>query len=244
MTTTDEKNHREVAGLLAWYVNKTLPEAESTKVETHLASCADCQKEMAALTALESAVIGANEEVTGPSADLMERVMSRVDAYERERAKAKGAAVWTRLGGFGLTMPRLAMAQLAVIIILAAGLTITFQRADRFETMSLQERQRADLNQAALVQEREKFQSLAQSCPELSKDVARIKVAFKDNAWQKQIRQLLVEIGGSISAGPSAQNFCTVSVTVPRDRPRSDVVEGALARLRANRVVISAEVLP
>ncbi|HLG14907.1 MAG TPA: zf-HC2 domain-containing protein [Blastocatellia bacterium] len=245
MTTRDDKNHRAVAPLLPWYINKTLSAAESHNVETHLATCADCRKELAALTALESAVIGSNEELPAPPADLMDRVMSRVDQYERGRARAGRASMWERLAGFGFTLPRLAMAQLAAIVLLAGALGITGERAVHFRSVSVQEKERADVNQAALAQEREKFQALAQTCPELSKDFARIKVAFRDEASEKQIRELLLEIGGSISSGPSAQNFCTVSVRIPEDARMNEVVENAVARLRRNQQVVSfAEVLP
>ena len=210
MSKQDSKGHDEAVDLLPWYVNKTLPAAQHKKVEAHVGSCSECQNEVAALRRLESAVISTNEELPAASAGLMDRVMSRVAAYEHGRARAKGASVWERLAGFGFTLPRLAMAQLAAIVLLAGAVGITVERSYRFQSISVEEKQRADLNHAALVQEREKFQTLAESCPQLSTDLVKIKVAFNENASEKQIRELLVEIGGSISAGPSSQNFCTV----------------------------------
>ena len=245
MSKQDSKSHGQAVDLLPWYVNKTLPAAQHKKVEAHVGSCSECQNEVAALRRLESAVISTNEELPAPSAVLMDRVMSRVDAYEHGRARAKGTSVWERLAGFGFTLPRLAMAQLAAIVLLAGTVGITAERAARFQSMSVEERRRADSNQAALVQEREKLRSLAESCAQLSTDLVKIKVAFNENASEKQIRELLAEVGGSISAGPSAQNFCTVAITVPPSSRRSEVADGALARLRGNRrVVVFAEVLP
>lgn len=66
---------QEIAGILPWYVNGTLSDAERRSVEHHLASCAVCQQEIKLLRQVAEALAA---EAPVPSSDLYARTGARL----------------------------------------------------------------------------------------------------------------------------------------------------------------------
>jgi Putative zinc-finger len=80
MTESDEKivDLHPTTLLLPWYVNGSLSEQERRQVEAHLATCAECSKELASFPQVREQTRTFFDEVPGPSPRARQAVMTRV----------------------------------------------------------------------------------------------------------------------------------------------------------------------
>lgn len=236
----DPRSHHEVAELLPWYVNKTLPTERSSQVDAHIAVCADCQREIAALKALEAAVADVNEQLPRPSTNLMARVMDRVDAYENQRTRSKDKPSWRSWAW--IARPGFVLAEVVAIALVVAATAVFITRASRFESLAAQERARADAAAAQLLEQEQRYKTLAENRTDHQKDLARINVIFRPEARGKEISELLLSIKASIAQGPSPLGLYVVVVPVPEGSDRQRAQDEAVKKLRSNqRIVAFAE---
>jgi len=118
-------SHHEVQGLLPWYVNATLDEAERRAVEDHLPSCVECAREAAQLRDLQAAFVEAEEAALGPSPSALVRARAAIDRPLR--------GWWASLPVFA----RVALvAQVLIIAVLSALLLARGPREEPFRTVA------------------------------------------------------------------------------------------------------------
>ena len=76
----DDPVHRDAAELLPWLVNGTLDGGERERVESHLAQCVACRRELEAVRALQAAL--ASDERDPAVASALARLHARLDEEE------------------------------------------------------------------------------------------------------------------------------------------------------------------
>lgn len=215
--------HQEIIELLPWYVNATLNQAERKLVETHLDGCAECANEVRSLAAMRKAVVAVGDEAPEPSPFLLNRALAEIEDYERSRAQAESleakksgkwlrhlSAIWEDWFGKTPVFARVTLAA-QMALILAVGTVAVYQH-NHPETV---------------------YQVLTAN----SGEGAMIGVVFNENASEREIRQALESVKGTIVGGPSAQRMYTVALKNVSKEDTAEI-EKALQKLRQNKRVI------
>jgi hypothetical protein len=215
-----ERRHQRVWELLPWYVNGTLEDREKGLVEEHLAGCALCREEAVRCRAIEAELRGGVETAPSPHPVQLSRLMARIDA-NREAAE-RG---WPRLRSLFAATPGavrgLIAAQLAVLVLLAG-------------VSAWRWHDRGTGGPAPL------YQTLSDSAPATDRAPARrLRVVFAEDATERQIRDLLLGIGGQLAGGPSPLGAYTVEIRTAGKA--QDPLEILLAHLRSQPLVRFAE---
>ena len=83
-------DHETIVQLLPWYVNGTLPPHERAAVESELASCPLCARELAELQRVHAAMHEIDVDAPGPSESLRSRTLARIGS--EKQAKGFGFA--------------------------------------------------------------------------------------------------------------------------------------------------------
>src|SRR5262245_56567008 len=187
--------HREVAGLLPWYVNGTLAGRDFAVVAAHLAGCPACRDEVAQCQTLAAAFQSAPDAAWTPAAGRLERVLASIERLEADR-RPTGWRAWSRamesLRDLLQATPgpmRWALAAqaalLVLLVVLAAGPGVLARRAP-YQTL-------ADGGRAQPGQ-------------------GQINIVFAEDITERELRTLLGRVQGKIVDGPSAIGVYTVAV--------------------------------
>lgn len=189
MRQDDERLHQRIWELLPWYANGTLGEAERRAVEEHAAQCERCREEVQACRQLGEAVRRNAAEAPTPHPARLSRLMSRLD-------EADGPSPAARLKGLLAATPKpvrwVLAGQLAALLLLAAGWMWTPPPAPPAE-----------------------FQTLSDAAVPV--DANQVRVVFADGVTERQIRDVLLPIGGQLAGGPSPLGVYTVELPQGRD---------------------------
>ena len=185
----DERLHQRVWELLPWYANGTLGETERRTVEEHAGRCERCREEVQVCAQLGEAVRRTAAEAPTPHPARMSRLMSRLD-------EAEGPSVRARWGGLLAATPRpvrwVLAGQLAALLLLAAGWMWRPSPPPPAEFTTLSE--------AAV--------------PATG---SQVRVVFAEGATERQIRDVLLPLGGQLAGGPSALGVYTIELPEGRD---------------------------
>ena len=207
--TARRLGHDQAWELLPWLANDTLEAEERRAVEAHVAGCAECRAELEQCKTLGERMRGASVSPSPHPAQL-HALMRRIDDGERARRWPQPFAGHPRFVRGAL------LAQAAVIVILLA---LAFWPAlDR--------------------QQQAQFRTLSDA-PAAAAPVHQIRVVFRPDATEEQIRRLLLEVRGELAGGPSALGAYTVAV--PAAGPGAEPLPAVLAHLRADARVRLAE---
>jgi hypothetical protein len=222
-----DRLHQRVSELLPWYVNGSLSQRERERVETHLADCRLCQEEERACRLTAGTVKSAGEAAPTPHPVQLQRVMARIDEAEREEPVR--ARRWNLLAPFRALVeatPRplwgALVAQVAVIVMLVGVLVWP----------ALQPGPKTAPAPAAV------YHTLSDPDVPLGAPLGsgvRLRVMFSPKATERQIRDLLLDVRGEITGGPSPLGVYTVTM------PAGGAVREILARLRSEPQVVFAE---
>lgn len=189
MRQDDERLHQRIWELLPWYANGTLGETERRSVEEHAAQCERCREEAQACRQLGEAVRQAAVEAPTPHPARLSRLMPRLD-------EADGSSRRARLAGLLTATPKpvrwVLAGQLAALLLLAAGWMWTPSPPPPAEFRTLSD----TAAQAVGVQ---------------------VRVVFAEGATERQIRDVLLPIGGQLAGGPSPLGVYTVELPDGRD---------------------------
>jgi hypothetical protein len=113
-------DHETIVQLLPWYVNGTLPPHERAAVESELASCPLCARELAELQRVHAAMHEIDVDAPGPSESLFGRTLARIDSKDQTRPRAFSLREWWRelssLGKIAALVP----AALAIALVVEA----------------------------------------------------------------------------------------------------------------------------
>jgi anti-sigma-K factor RskA len=117
------RGHEQYEENVGAYLLGALPELEAEVFEKHVATCADCRRELEQLRVASEALPRAVEPVVPPP-ELKESIMRTVWAEAEERREAKPERRWSRR--FLERLPRLspAFAAIAAACVLAIGIAI------------------------------------------------------------------------------------------------------------------------
>ena len=247
--SASRSSHEESQYLLPWYVNGTLTTSEREAIDAHLSQCSACLAELETLRAVGVAIKNSNERLSYPPAQ-MDTVLARVEEFESHRAREKGFA---RLGRWWHSLPALSKAAIvapALAAIVLAGLSVALlRRANNLEAAARLERERANMNETLLAEERQRaiqYQALSGRPVEAGGDRIRITVVFREHATEKEIRELLLSIkGAAIVTGPSPERFYVVALAVEPGSDSQKLRHEVVAQLRRRSDVVQlAEPLP
>lgn len=172
--------HTEIQSLLPWYVTGALGEAEQQALTAHLARCPDCRTACEAERAL-AARLAAQTEPLPDAAAALARLEARRDFVRPTRGRLARVFMATPPG-----MRRLALAQAAVIAVLAIALGVALgltPLAPRYHTVS---------------------------DPRPVVAGASFDVVFTAEAPQSAMRDLLSSSDSQVIAGPNAAGAYTV----------------------------------
>src|SRR5215470_14400706 len=113
-------DHETIVQLLPWYVNGTLPPHERAAVESELASCPLCARELAELQRIHAAMHEIDADAPGPSEFLFSRTLARIGSEKSRKAPGFSVREWWR----GLSAPgkiaALVPAALAIALVIVA----------------------------------------------------------------------------------------------------------------------------
>ena len=214
--------HQDISLLLPWYVNKSLHDAESKRVENHLKVCLTCRRELVTLHKLAAAVQQEGELDSAAQVSfsgLKKRIHSTND-INLEKAQ-EVAALPVRRKWFGKTdvaqwrLPQTAFA-------LAAVLLLSLMMPRFIDTGAIQQNDFRTLSDA--------------ENPVVSQNTMR--VIFSNDIQKPQINDILASVQGRIIDGPTAQGIYTVAVD--NELASKDVLDRIIS-LRKNAHVIFAE---
>jgi hypothetical protein len=211
--------------LLPWYANDTLEGRERQTVETHLLTCASCQAELKRCRDIGTAVHAAGQTAWSPSPDHFSRLLARIDAAEARGDQDGGW--WDRLRvQFARPLlalqstPRLvrwALAAQGAMILLLAGVLVW---QEPFSSGPL-------------------YRTLSDGGDQVPQGQVHIQVVFAEDITEREVRELLISIGGTIVKGPSSEGLYTVALPLPENLPA--FVDPALNALREHGKVLLAE---
>ena len=201
------------------------------------------------LRGLRLVVENSNERIAYPSDIQINRLAARIEEFETKQARQKPIARLTDWWGSLPALSRTAFAAQAVVLIVLAGVSaVLVKRAQDLAATARAERQRADANESLLAQEKQRnieYQGLSGPKTDGGTDL-KITVVFREDAAEKTIRELLLEINGArIVSGPTSARFYLLGIDVPPGANSQQIMNDAIARLRLRRDVVQlAEPLP
>jgi anti-sigma factor RsiW len=209
--------HSEIIELLPWYAKATLPEDERKMVETHLADCGECAREVQSLAILQKTIVEIGDKVPTPSPMALNRAMAEIENYERTRSQATAQvsqpSLFERLSMWWSPTPIFARAIIAVQLVLVLG----------FGGVIIYEHTQSATYTTA-------------SGPSGDRTATQISVSFSGSATEQEIRQAVLAVHGKIIDGPSALGLYTIQVPVAPDRTTE--IDGVLKTLRENQHVV------
>lgn len=219
MAPTDRNDkHRRVWESLPLYANGTLSGQETAQVEAHIASCSACAQELARCRALSLAMKSGTQDVWQPSPRHWAEVLAAVEATETRPGDSRQTLI-QRLYAWLHATPRpvrLVLAAQAALIVILTGAVVVMQPPQIYATLSRgHEESRA---------------------PGVS-----IRMVFAEGIAEREVRELLQSIEGSIIQGPSPLGAYTVELRMADTT--SDHVDRVLVRIRAHPKVRLAELV-
>jgi hypothetical protein len=109
--------HRATLERLPWYVTGQLDPAERTEVDAHLATCPDCQEELALERELASQVARLSLDMDAGWDNLRHRLRPRVKSMAGLRQAIEKAAAWPgRIGWLLAAQAAIAIALVAIVL--------------------------------------------------------------------------------------------------------------------------------
>ena len=259
MTEIGERVHQRVWDLLPWYANGTLAAGEREMVDNHLAGCPHCRHEVESSLRMQLALHQLEEAIPSPHPVQLARLMARLDepaaagdaaAPEGVAAAAASPAAGAAPAAFAAApaagerrwLPRLLAttpqpvrwalaAQLVMLLSLAA------MQAPRLAST---------LARVRTVRPAPQFHTLSQAA--VPARGPEIRIVFSEAATERQIRELLLRIGGHLADGPSPLGTYVVQISggtagtaATAATPANDAIDYVLAYLRSQPMVRFAQ---
>jgi anti-sigma factor RsiW len=210
----DDPIHRDAVELMPWLVNGTLDAAERKRVESHLAQCVACRRELEAAYAVQAAV--ASEERDPEVATALARLHLRLDEEQAGHGPRRLIRVLARRWREARPAVRWTLAaQFVVIVMLAVALSVLVVTNSPAPAL---------------------YRTLADA-PSSNASGAVVVVVFNGGRSEQEIRRLLLRLNARVIDGPSSAGAYRLEL-------RQGTQQVALAVLRADAAVVFAEPLP
>lgn len=233
----DERSHQRVWELLPWYVNGTLPDPDRVRVEDHTAGCRRCQEEVETCRRTAAAIQGLGDVAPSPHPVQLQRMLARIDEAERHERQGRkvrreesaavrfAAPVRALIAATPRPLRGAMLAQVAVIVLLVGVLVWGELHSGAAGTSGASSQPPAS------------YQTLSDpAAPPVPGGTVVLHLMFSPRATEKEIRGLLLEVHGEITAGPSPLGIYTVEVPAA-----GHPVSAVLARLHSESAVTFAE---
>lgn len=225
--------HEEAWDLLPWYVNRSLEEAERERVEEHLATCAICREELRYWDSFAELVRedGELEVSAGAGLARLRRRLASTPAHAGAEASDEPASDASELPHrrWRQIQPPvrwLLAAQLAGLLLLGGLLAQAGTPAGPPGPAG-----DGDLADSAPTA----FRTLSDPSPAAEVEVPRLRVVFADQTREREMRGILISVGGRLVAGPSPTGVYTVAIAAEDD------VATVLETLRSFPQILLAE---
>ena len=226
------QTHKEATSL-PWYLAGTLTKQEQHDIEAHLAGCSNCRAELEDMKRIRESVKTTIQEREGPSPELFSKVMARIHEEEEDSPPIKDPVIQEEVNWWAGIQAQLQSLYAIPWVPALATILIVTQSALLITKMG---EESSSIQQPGPIVERGIPNA---SLPKIS---STIRVGFREDAKEGDIRALIQEINGQIVNGPSGQGMYTVKVPMSD----SNQVETTLQKLRArsNLVRLAESVHP
>jgi hypothetical protein len=192
--------------LLPWYLSQTLEKGEREAVTKHLRDCPICQRELEVIKGEAEAYRSLTEEVPVPQT--FPHLMAEIEKQER--------TIWQQMASFiPRPQPTLAVALIATQFIVIAGLVGILA-----------------LNPWGAG---EKIYHTLSGPQAIESKGPRLTVLFQDGVLEQSIRELILEINGTIVRGPTSLGVYTVEL---RSEMSPEELQRVISSLRQQQDVI------
>jgi uncharacterized protein YbaR (Trm112 family) len=193
--------------LLPWYLNRTLEKGEKEEVKKHLLSCPICRQELGQIKQEQGLYQSAGEEI--PIPQTFPHLLAEIEKQEEGR-------IWQRITSL---IPRPQPALAATLIIAQSLVIIGLIALLALNPWGAGERFYRTLSGPSLV---------AGKGPRLS-------ILFQDRVQEKSMREVILEIEGTIVNGPTPMGLYTVEL---RSQMTPEELESVIASLRQKKDAI------
>ena len=216
----ENQDHDNVWELLPWYVNQGLSLQEVNQVETHIEVCMICQSELARCQELNQSVKTNQQDEWMPSPPHFAKVLEQVDALEARRLKSQDTPGWLAkwLPWLNNT-PGPARFTLALqgALVVALATTLLIRGLVPGET----------------------YQTLSQPNEHSIGQGQQVRLVFRDDLTEKELRGLLIGVQGRLVAGPTPLGVYTI--VLEQTNVNAPTVQQTLNTLRSHPKVRLAE---
>ncbi len=218
----ENQDHDNVWELLPWYVNEGLSPQEVTQVETHLKDCMACQSELERCQALNQTVKTNQRDEWKPSAPHFAKVLEQVDALEARRMKSQDAPGWLAKWLPWLSnTPGPARFTLALQGALVVALATTLMIRELIPAQT--------------------YQTLSQPSEHSIAGEPQVRLVFREDLTEKELRALLIGAQGRLVAGPTSLGVYTI--VLEQANADTPAIQQTLATLRNHPKVRLAEMV-
>jgi hypothetical protein len=193
--------------LLPWHLNHTLEKGEEKKIKGHLLRCPICQQELKQIKQEQGLYQSAAEEI--PIPQTFPHVISNIE--ERE-----GEGIWQRIASL---IPRPQSALAATLIIAEFLVIIGLVALLALNPWGAGERFYRTLSGPSIVEGKG----------------PRLTILFQDGVQEKSVREVILEIDGTIVSGPTALGIYTVEL---RSEMTPEELQGVITSLRQRKDTI------
>ena len=193
-----EQSFHSEAALLPGYLSHTLTPEENQQVEQHLNICSTCQNELQEVKAMKAALKTTIQGFPGPSPTVLSKVLNRIHQETQrapEQVQSQGNSSWAeRIEASIRAIFEIRWAP-ALASVLIVGQTILL--------LSVLNKPLVEAPSDSIIK-----RGIPQvtTTPQLMK----IKVSFVESAQEKQIRSVILKLGGQIVNGPTDKGFYTL----------------------------------
>jgi len=195
--------------LLPWYVSGSLSEEEKERVKEHLKGCERCRRELELIRKERELYREIMDEIPAPAT--FPRLLAEIERAERGNLWQRFRSLIKAIGDW----PRPALVLAAVQALLILGLITTLS-----------------LNPWGMGNR--VYRTLAG--PEvISPRGPCLQVVFQEDATEGAIRELLLEIGGKIVAGPTPMGVYLIELPEGLDRQQ---IKGIVSSLREKKEIV------
>jgi hypothetical protein len=207
-----EQSLHSEATLLPGYLSQTLTTEENQQVEQHLNICSTCQKELQEVKTMKAALKTTIQGFPGPSPAALSKVLNRIHQETprvTEQVQSQGNSSWgewIERAFRAIFEIRWAPTLASVLIVGQTILLLSVLNKPQVETPS------GSITKRGIPQ--------ATTTPQLMK----IKVSFVESAQEKQIRSVILKLGGQIVNGPTDTGFYTLGFSYTKNTSVESII--------------------
>lgn len=201
----------ELKEMIPLYLNGTLSEEENRIFEDALNKIPELKKEFLEFLEIKNSYKEVQDELSPPSENLYKKISERIGAGKESELPLSTKAYPMKIKKFlkdFFTSPVFSWGLVAVELIFIFLLSFYLLREERYKTLTAQEHR---------------------------KEGVKINIVFDAEAKEKEIREVLKEIGANIVSGPTSEGLYKIELKKGKD------LESALQYLKKFRIVKFAE---